>query len=115
MDVEGACRLGSPSDAPAVGERTQVLARARGFVVEQTLSGRLYEPVAYDQDHDEWVVVLDGGAVVEIDDVERVLGRGDWLLLPAHVPHRLLSAEPGTSWLAVRGDDVDERGEGRIR
>ncbi len=55
--------------APAVGEDTVVLARASGFTVEQILSGRLDGPQDYVQDHDEWVVVLDGGAVLEVAGV----------------------------------------------
>ena len=42
------------------------------------------------------------GAVLEVDGVARDLSAGDWWLLPAGTPHRLVSAEPGTSWLAVR-------------
>jgi uncharacterized cupin superfamily protein len=98
--VEG--RLASPSDAPADGERTIELAGADGFRVEQILSGRLGAPQDYQQDHDEWVVVLAGSGVLEIDGVEHVLEDGAWLLLPAGTPHRLLRTEPGTSWLAIR-------------
>jgi diadenosine tetraphosphate (Ap4A) HIT family hydrolase len=88
--------------APTVGEHTVVLARGHGFTIEQILSGRLAAPVDYRQDHDEWVVVLDGGAVLEVDGVAHQLTPKDWFLLPANVPHRLVSTEPGTSWLAVR-------------
>jgi quercetin dioxygenase-like cupin family protein len=31
------------------------------------------------------------------------LGAGDWLLLPAGVPHRLVHTDAGTSWLTVTG------------
>jgi cupin 2 domain-containing protein len=91
---------------PTVGERTIPLAGGRGFVVEQILSGRLRSPVEYLQDHDEWAVVLDGSAVLEIDGIEHALASGDWVLLPARVAHRLVSTEPGTDWLVVRGDPV---------
>ena len=90
------------TDAPAEGEATVELARAAGFTVEQILSGRLGAPLDYEQDHDEWVVVLAGAAVLEVDGVARDLSAGDWWLLPAGTPHRLVSTEPGTSWLAVR-------------
>ena len=78
------------------------VARAAGFSVEQILSGVLSEPQGYEQDHDEWVVVLAGGEVLDVDGVAHELGAGDWWLLPAGTPHRLLRTEPGTSWLAVR-------------
>jgi quercetin dioxygenase-like cupin family protein len=95
-------RLDDPSTAPAVGERTVALAAARGFTVEQILSGTLAAPVADVQDHDEWVVLLAGAAVLEVDAEPRALQAGDWLLLPAGTPHRLVTTEPNTSWLAVR-------------
>ncbi len=95
-------RLSRGDAAPADGEETVVLASGVGFAVEQILSGRLDAPQDYEQDHDEWVVVLGGGAVLEVDGVEHELGVGDWFLLPAGTPHRLVRAEPETSWLAVR-------------
>lgn len=70
--------------------------------MEQILSGSLASPQDYDQDHDEWVVVLAGEAVLEVEGVVHDLGEREWCFLPAHTPHRLLHTGPGTSWLAVR-------------
>jgi cupin 2 domain-containing protein len=95
-------RLVAHDIAPARGEATVHLATGDGFTVEQILSGPMTEPQDYDQDHDEWVVVLAGRASLEVGGVAYELGAGDWWLLPAHTQHRLLRAEPGTSWLAVR-------------
>lgn len=69
--------------------------------IEQILSGVLTQPLAYDQDHDEWVVVLAGRARLLVENEELELRGGDWLLLPAGCPHTVLETEPGTSWLAV--------------
>lgn len=71
-------------------------------MVEQILSGTLGSPQDYDQAHDEWVVVLIGGALLEVGDERLDLVAGDWVLLEAHVPHRLVETVPGTSWLALR-------------
>lgn len=98
-------RLPSEVEAPEAGERSEVLARLGGAVIEYISSGSIPSPVDYDQPHDEWVVVLDGAAVVEVEDERVALGTGDWILLPAHVPHRLVDAEPGTRWLAIHGAD----------
>ena len=95
-------RIAAAADAPAEGERVVRLAVGHGFSVEQILSGALSAPQDYEQDHDEWVVVLAGGAVLEIDGVAHELDAGDWWLLPAGTPHTLVRTEPGTSWLAVR-------------
>ena len=59
----------------------------------------------YDQDDNEWVVVLRGSAGLRIegeDDV-RVLSAGDYVDIPAHIRHRVEwtdAAEP-TVWLAL--------------
>lgn len=57
----------------------------------------------YDQGWDEWVMVVKGGAVLELaDPAEDVpMGPGDWVYLPAHCVHRVKSTERGTLWLAV--------------
>ncbi len=95
-------RLLPPTDAPSVGEHSVEIARLGGAVVEQILSGALPAPLVYDQDHDEWVVVLHGGAVLEVNGEQLHLGAGDWVLLRAHEVHRLIETLPGTSWLALR-------------
>lgn len=70
-------------------------------MVEQILSGPDVEAQDYLQEHDEWVVILSGAAVLEIDGEPVSLASGDWAFLPAGVPHRLVETEPGTNWLAV--------------
>jgi cupin 2 domain-containing protein len=59
----------------------------------------------YDQETDEWVLVVAGAARLRIEgeSTDRELGEGDWILLPAHCRHRVTStrAEPPTVWLAV--------------
>jgi mannose-6-phosphate isomerase-like protein (cupin superfamily) len=69
-------------------------------VVEQILSGRVEGATEYLQDRDEWVAVLHGAATLEVGGEAVTLAPGDWVLLPAGVPHRVVRVEPGTSWLA---------------
>jgi cupin 2 domain-containing protein len=99
--------LESPSTAPTEGERTHALYARPGLAIEQILSGRLPSPVAYEQDGDEWVVVLDGQAKMLVSGRAITLEAGDWLLLPAGVPHTLLETAPGTNWLAVHLGGAD--------
>jgi quercetin dioxygenase-like cupin family protein len=70
-------------------------------MVEQIISSSSPDPVEYLQVQDEWVVVLDGAAVLDVDGTEVRLEPGDWVLLPAETPHRVLMTEAGTRWLAV--------------
>jgi cupin 2 domain-containing protein len=94
-------RLKEPPSAPASGESISVLASGPGWRVEQILTGTLPGPIEDRLDHDEWVVMLAGAAVLDVDGDPVTMTAGDWLHLRAGVPHRVLSTEPPTSWLAV--------------
>jgi mannose-6-phosphate isomerase-like protein (cupin superfamily) len=94
-------RLEDPAGAPATGERFLELASLPSATIEQILSGRLAEPVVFEQSHDEWVVLLAGGAKMLVDGEELELEAGDWLLIPAGCPHTVLETRPESSWLAV--------------
>lgn len=65
----------------------------------------------YDQDWDEWVMLLQGraGLLIEGRD-EMVLQAGDHIWLPAHCRHRVVWTESRviTVWLALHfvGDDA---------
>lgn len=87
--------------APSTGERFRELARMGNVMVEQIISSASPDPVEYLQVQDEWVVVLEGAAVLDVNGTEVRLGPGDWVLLPAATPHRVLMTEAGTRWLAV--------------
>ena len=59
----------------------------------------------YDQDRDEWLVMLKGkaGLLFEGETDVRVLEPGDYLLIPAHCRHRVEWTAEGeaTVWLAL--------------
>lgn len=89
---------------PDAGERFDTLAelaRAGRVVIERIVSSELPEATLYDQTQDEWVALLGGEATLEIDGQRVALAAGDTLLIPAHTPHRVLSATAGALWLAV--------------
>lgn len=83
-----------------------LLARA-GVRIERIVSHGHASPEGfwYDQDDDEWVVVIDGEAELQIEGEPepRRLARGDWVHLPAHCRHRVTRTAEGqpTVWLAV--------------
>ncbi len=58
----------------------------------------------YDQDDDEWVILLKGAAILSIDNEDDIkLNIGEYLNIPAHKKHRVswtLENEE-TIWLAV--------------
>ena len=58
----------------------------------------------YDQDENEWVIVLEGsGTILFENGIERVLNKGDYLDIPAHTKHKVIRTDPNniTNWLAV--------------
>lgn len=93
-------RLADATSAPASGERVTEVARLGDVTIRQILSGAI-TPVDYDQDDDEWAIVLAGGATLHVAGEEIELRAHEWVLLPARTPHRLVRTEPGTSWLTV--------------
>jgi len=56
----------------------------------------------YDQEDDEWVILLSGSATLEFFEGGLVeLLPGDYLTIPAHVKHRVARTSPQAIWLAV--------------
>ena len=93
---------------PAGAEETFTpLAGGRSVHIERIVShGHASDPgFWYDQQDDEWVLVVEGEAELEIEGeaATRTLRQGDWLLLPAHCRHRVVrtATDRPTVWLAV--------------
>ena len=84
-----------------MGEEFRELARIQNVVVEEIISSALPDSFEYRQPHDEWVVVLEGSARLDVDGVELTLEAGDWVLIGAFTRHHVLETEAGTRWLAV--------------
>ena len=58
----------------------------------------------YDQESDEFVLLLKGSAVLEFaDGHNHSLGPGDWMVIPAHSRHRVVKTDSATEsvWLCV--------------
>lgn len=94
-------------DLPAqlAEERTTVLQAKAGVRIERIVSTGHRSPSGlwYDQDEDEWVVVLQGEAKLEFEERTVPMVAGDWLTIPAHTRHRVAWTAPDkpTVWLAV--------------
>ncbi len=87
------------------------LISAEGVRIERIVSsGQTTETDEwYDQDSDEWVLLIQGSAVLEYENGEKIrLNVGDHLLIPAHRRHRVdfTSEKPPCIWIAVFGDLV---------
>lgn len=74
--------------------------------IERILSQGQTSPESgwYDQEENEWVLVLQGSGIIAYEDGSEVkLGPGDHLHIPAHTRHRVSWTDPDqvTLWLAV--------------
>ncbi|MDA0746812.1 MAG: cupin domain-containing protein [bacterium] len=79
-----------------------------GILVERIVSTGQSTPPGewHDQDRDEWVVLLQGKAVLSYEDGQTLsLQPGDHTFIPAHKKHRVesTSTDPPCIWLAVHG------------
>lgn len=82
------------------------LCRGQTMRIERIVShGHTSPPQGwYDQDADEWVIVLSGHARLEFENGGlQALNPGDYINIPAHVRHRVAYTDPDdvTVWLAV--------------
>jgi cupin 2 domain-containing protein len=86
-------------------ELTDVLVKFSNVRIERIVSDGYASPEGfwYDQNEDEWVLLVSGSAVLAFEDHEVEMGPGDHLLIPAHQKHRVVrtSSDEKTIWLAV--------------
>ena len=86
---------------PLEGERFETLLAHRNLQVERIISSSRITPTRYVQPQDEWVLLLHGHAALDVDAQRVELKAGDYLFLPAGMPHTVLQASDGATWLAI--------------
>jgi len=97
------------NDIPAAlqEEFFQTLAESGTVRIERIVSDGHATPQGewYDQEWDEWVLLVSGGATLQFegDAGPLVLSPGDHVMIPAGCRHRVEQTAPGkrTVWLAV--------------
>jgi cupin 2 domain-containing protein len=77
-----------------------------GLRIERIISNGQSTPddAWYDQDEAEWVILLEGGAILEFENDECVtLKKGDYLNIAAHRKHKVKWTDPNqiSIWLAI--------------
>lgn len=87
-------------------EIIETILKNKSIIIERIVSYGFPSPddFWYNQNTDEWVILLDGFAEIEFIDGNIVeLSKGDYLLIPAHKKHRVkyCSKEPNCVWLAI--------------
>lgn len=86
-------------------EFTETLVQAKHVRIERIVShGHVSPPEFwYDQDEDEFVLLIQGSARLRFEESVLEMKVGDWLGIPAHRKHRVEWTTPDetTVWLAV--------------
>ena len=93
-----------PADLP--DELFQQLVSNDKFTIERIVSKGHCSPENhwYDQQNNEWVLLIKGEAILEFNDQRSVhLNEGDYLNIPAHERHRVkwTANDRETIWLAI--------------
>jgi cupin 2 domain-containing protein len=86
---------------PKTGETFTTLFKHKNIRIVRIVSSDTIPPTQYIQDEDEWVVLIEGEATLEIAGKTVQLQRGEHHFIPAHTPHTVRHATHGTVWLAV--------------
>ena len=75
--------------------------KTKNVEIKTIVSNTLSTPQIFTQECDEWVVVLQGCAKIEMDEKVYKLKKGDTLFIPANTQHILLKTKKVVVWLAV--------------
>lgn len=88
-------------------ELFETIISSPGIRIERILSRGHSSPENYwyDQDENEWVMLLSGSAILRFaeGDIQVEMKAGDYLNIPAGVKHRVEETDPNNTsiWLAV--------------
>ena len=90
----------------ATEEVSNIIHKNQNIRIEQIISSGQTSPAEgwYDQEENEWVILLQGNAHIEFEGSGIVLLRqGDHILIDAHRKHKVIftSKNPCSIWLAI--------------
>lgn len=92
----------------AIGSETfTTLLKCGPVTIERIQSNHTSSPPGfwYDQENDEWVILLKGTAILSLENGESVtLANGDHFFIPKHQKHRVEKTSEDALWLAVHID-----------
>jgi cupin 2 domain-containing protein len=87
-------------------ELITVLKKSNNIRIERIVSNGHTSPDEgwYDQDEDEWVILIDGFTGITFEDGKEILlNRGDYMFIPAHKKHKVTftTQKRNSIWLAI--------------
>lgn len=88
-------------NTPEVLENFETLYQSPNVLIERIVSSAKPEMKIYNQPYDEWLVLIEGRATLQIDEKKIELQRGDTFLIEKNIAHQVISTQQGTIWLCV--------------
>ena len=85
-------------------ENTTELLQHKNVTINRIISNSMENGSWYDQDEDEWLVLIRGVALLMIDNEEKTLKSGDTLFIPSQQLHKVISTSDDALWLTVHID-----------
>ena len=89
------------STPPKEGERFEILLEKKNVRILRILSSFKIDQKVMCQEEDEWFIMIEGSAIIMIEDERRDLISGDYCFIEAKKAHQILSVREGSIWLAV--------------
>ncbi len=82
-------------------ENFTTLLKHKNIEIKRIISNTLKTSQTFQQNEDEWVIVIKGCAKIEMNNKVYKLKAGDSLFIPANTKHTLLKTKKVVVWLAV--------------
>lgn len=87
---------------PAAGsESFEELCAHKNITIQKIRSNDFHNGEWYEQEEDEWVVLVKGSATLEYNDGLKQMLAGDHLFIPRATKHRVAHTSKDALWLAV--------------
>lgn len=85
------------------GEIFSDILKCQNVVIEKIISSDKIESVIYNQPQDEWVILLQGKATLQLENQLINLVSGDYIFIRANTTHQVIktSINPFCIWLAI--------------
>lgn len=70
---------------------------------EKIISNGVCSPISfwYDQDENEFILIIDGNAILEFEDGILKMKKGDYFIIKAHLKHRVKWTSKDCLWFCV--------------
>ena len=88
-------------EKPKGGEVFDSPLRHKNVKIERIVSSNKIGNKEFTPEQDEWVILLNGRAKLDLGGNVHELREGDYLFIPAGQKHKVLETKSGTVWLVV--------------